>query len=412
MIPYSPHAYRSHQPTSNAKDRRLVNLLPFCVPLWLLMFSGCGNREDTDAKPVVAVKVAKVAISDVSFLVTSPATLYSRQQANIASRITAPIRELRVRKGDSVTAGQILAVLENRDIEAQHREAEAAMMDARANLEKVSSGTLPSDVARAQGQVEIAKAALNQAQKNYDRRAELFQQGAIPQRDLLLSQTELAQAKTGYDVAVKSLDLLENQSLDRDIRMAESRLAQAKAHLQWIDAELQFSELRSPFAGTITEQFMYPGDMAKPEVTLFTVMDLSVVIARAQVPEEQASEIRIGQVGRFRPVDASLQIVEGRISMVNKSVDPARRTVEVWCEIPNFSHHLRSGVFGDLVIVTGKAPNSLVVPVTAIQFKEGTRSGWVMVVDEKQAVHRREVEAGEVFEGKAQVKQGSRAMSW
>ena len=375
---------------------------------WLLLFSGCGHHEETDVKPVVTVRVARAGVSDLSMYVHAPATLFPREQANIAARTTAPIRELRARKGDSVASGQLLAVLENHDVQAQRLEAEAAVMDAQANLEKISSGTLVADVERARGQVATTEAALNQAQKIYDRRSELFQQGAIPQRDLLVSQTELAQAKTGFEVARKSLELLLNQSRGKEIQQAESRLAQAKARLQLAEAQLQFTELHSPFAGSITEQFLYPGDMAKPEVPVFTVMDLSVAIARAQVPEEQTSAIQIGQKGVFTPADQSQTSFTGRISVVNKSVDPGRRTVEVWCEIPNTSRQLRSGVFGSLSILIGTAPQSVVVPLAAVQFKEGTRSGWVMVVNEKRTAHKREVEAGETIEGKAQIKQGLR----
>ncbi len=383
-------------------NSRSLHVLP-----WLLLFSAC-HREEPDSKPVVAVKVARAEISNLSLYVRAPATLFPKEQANIAARTAGPIRQLRARKGDSVAAGQVLAVLENRDLEAQRLEAEAAVMDAQANLEKISSGTLVADVERARGQVATTEATLNQAQKIYDRRAELFQQGAIPQRDLLVSQTELAQAKTGYEVARKSLELLETQSRGKEIRQAESRLAQAKARLQLAEAQLQFTELRSPFAGSITEQFLYPGDMAKPEVPVFTVMDLSVAIARAQVPEEQTSAIQIGQKGDFTPADQNQTTFTGRISVINRSVDLARRTVEVWCEIPNTSRQLRSGVFGSLSILTGTAPQSVVVPLTAVQFKEGTRSGWVMVVDEKRAAHKREVEAGEIIEGKVQIKQGLR----
>lgn len=407
MIRSLPRVPRGNKITKASLVLGFINSRSLHVLPWLLLFSAC-HREEPDSKPVVAVRVARAEISNLSLYVRAPATLFPKEQANIAARTAGPIRQLRARKGDSVAAGQVLAVLENHDLEAQCLEAEAAVMDAQANLEKISSGTLVADVERARGQVATTEATLNQAQKIYDRRAELFQQGAIPQRDLLVSQTELAQAKTGYEVARKSLELLETQSRGKEIRQAESRLAQAKARLQLAEAQLQFTELRSPFAGSITEQFLYPGDMAKPEVPVFTVMDLSVAIARAQVPEEQTSAIHIGQKGAFTPADKNQTTFTGRISVINRSVDLARRTVEVWCEIPNTSRQLRSGVFGSLSILTGTATQSVVVPLTAVQFKEGTRSGWVMVVDEKRTAHKREVEAGEIIEGKAQIKQGLR----
>jgi multidrug efflux pump subunit AcrA (membrane-fusion protein) len=315
---------------------------------------------------------------------------------------------LKVRKGDDVTAGQVLALLENRDVLAQRQEASAAIADAQANLQKTSAGTLPTDIERARGQLAGADAALNLAQKVCDRRTELYKQGAIPQRDLLQSQAELLQAKANYEVSQKSLELLRNQSAEKDIAMARSRVQQAEARLAQINAQLQYAELRSPFAGTITEQFQFPGDMAQPGTPSFTVMDLSVVIARAQVPEAQIGAVRTGQACRFKPADPNQGPADGRVTVINKAVDPARRTVEVWCEIQNGARKLRANVFGNLETSTGTS-SGVSVPQAAVQFAEGSRSGIVMVVDQKNTAHKREIEAGETVDGQVQILKGVNA---
>ena len=378
----------------------------FCFCVFL---AACSRENETKPEPVVEVKAARTEVADLDVTVHAPAAVFPRQQANIASRVTSPIRELRARKGDSVSAGQVLAVLENRDVRAQQQEALAALEDATAQLQKISTGTLPTDIERARGQLATAEAALNQARKIYDRRAELFRLGAIPARDLLVSQTELANANANYEVARRSLELLETQSREKDIRIAESRVAQARARLAQVEALLQFTELRAPFAGTITEQLLYPGDMAKPETSLFTVMDLAVAVARAQVPEAEAREIRLKQRCDFMPADSKDKKFGGKVSVVNKAVDPARRTVEVWCDLQNPDRWLRAGVFGAVDIVTGTAPKSILVPQSAVQFVEGTRSGAVLVVDGKRVAHKREVETGMISQGKVQIRSGLRA---
>jgi HlyD family secretion protein len=379
---------------------------PNFIFLLLPLFAACGSHEEAPLKPVVDVKVAKAETADVRISVRAPASIFAREQANISSRLTAPIRKLLVRKGDNVAAGQVLAQLDNRDLLAQRDEAVAAVTDADANLQKVSSGTLPTDIERARGQAVSAEAALNQAQKTYDRRRQLFEQGAIPQRDLLLSQTELAQANAAYEVAKKSLDLLQNQSRDKDILIAKSKVEQAQARLSFVKAQLEFTEIRSASTGTITEQFMFPGDMAKPDVPLFTIMDLSIAIARAQIPESEAAAVRSGEACTFVPSDDKGASFDGRVSMVNQAVDPARRTIESWCEIPNPKRVLRGGMFGQVMFVTGVAPKSVVVPLTAVQLAEGTKKGFVMVAGEKGEAVKRDVEIGEVFEDKVQIKSG------
>jgi RND family efflux transporter MFP subunit len=126
-------------------------------------------------------------------------------------------------------------------------------------------------------------------------------------------------------------------------------------------------------------------------------MDLSLVTARAQVPESQVGQVKIGQACSFTSSDATVSAGAGRVTVVNKAVDAARRTVEVWCEIQNQSAAVRGGVFGQATFVTGKVPAALVVPLAAVQLKEGTRTGIVMVVDAKNIAHQREVQAGETM---------------
>ena len=370
----------------------------------------CAQKKDEAVeKPVVAVKLAKAELADLPQIVSAPATVFPREQANITARITAPIRELRARKGDTVRAGQVLALLENRDILAQQREAQAAVQDAEANLQKTVGGTLPTDVERARGQIQITQATLDQAQKTFDRRQQLFQQGAIPQRDLLQTQTELATARANYEVAQKSLDLLQNQSQGRDIAIAKSKVEQAQARLAGINATLQFTELRSSSSGTITEQFQYPGDMAKPDTPVYTVMDLSTVTARAQVPDSSVASVRTGQTCSFLGADSKDAGPTGRITVVNRAVDAARRTIEVWCEIQRPPITLRAGVFGTVRIQTGSIARAVVVPEPAVQRQEGTSNGVVFVVDDKHTAHKREVETGATLEGKVQILKGIKA---
>jgi HlyD family secretion protein len=376
----------------------------------LLASTGCGKKEDeeTAAKPVVNVKVAKADEKDLEITVSAPATVYARAQANIAGRITAPIRELKVRKGDTVAPNDVLVMLENRDLIAQRDEALAAVTNAEAELAKLSGGTQPAEIERARGEVAKTEAALNQAQKNYDRRSQLFEQGAIPQKDLLATQTELSETKTNHEVAVRTLELLQTQSQGKDIQIAQSRLQQAKNRASFLETQLSFADIRSPFAGTITEQFQFPGDMAKPDAPVFTLADLSIAIARAQAPETDAATVRQGQKCSLTPTDQPDQSFAGRITTINGAVDPARRTVEVWCEIRNPTRQLRAGVFGNLSIITRTLPKSVVVPLSAVQFQEGTRKGFVMVAGSDRKAIKKEVEAGPSVGNMVSIKTGLR----
>ena len=386
---------------------KILACLIFCMAL---ASCGGGHGEDPPAKrPTVAVKTAVAEGASVELTLRAPATIFPREQANITPRLTGVIRQLKVRKGDSVGAGASLASIESPDLAAQRDEAVAMVADAQANLEKSRRGTLPTELERARGAVETTRAALNQSQKIYDRRKALFDQGAIPNRDLLLSETELATSKVNFEVASRSLTLLEQQSQGQDLRIAEARVAQAKSRLATVAAQLQFADLRAPFAGVITEQFQYPGDLGQPSSPIFTLVDLSLVSARAQVPEADAARVAMGQPCIFSSGEGEAKAVPGRVSVINRAVDVQRRTVEIWCEIARPPAALRSGTFGSVAFATGRLQDTVLVPVTALQLEEGTSKGYVLVVDAKNIAHRAEVEVGDLQGEKRVILRGLKA---
>jgi RND family efflux transporter MFP subunit len=223
---------------------------------------------------------------------------------------------------------------------------------------------------------------------------------------LQTSEADRAQAKANYDVARLNLDVLEHHTSGNDLEIAQSRVAQSKARGALANADLSFAELKSPMKGTITEQFMYPGDMAKPELPLFTVVDLSAGIAHAQVPELQAGQVVRGQACTFTGPDPAGAALAGKVTVVTQAVDPARRTVEVWCEIPNAKRTLKTGVFGKVTIFVGTASDAVVVPQAAVEFQEGTARGKAYVVDRQNKAHLREVEAAPIDGRRVRIRRG------
>jgi len=386
--------------------------LLYTIPLCALLTVSCSKpaaEAEAETKPTVAVKVAKAETQDLVVTVSASASIFPREQANVTSRMTAPIQTVRVHKGELVQAGQSLATLDHRDLDAQLLDAQAQLADAQASLEKTQSGTIPADLDQKRGAIQLAESALNQAQQNADRRAQLFQEGAIPQRDLLQAQTDLAQAKTTRDVARRALEFAETQTNDRDIRSARARVASAQAKFTLAETQLQFTEIRAPFAGTLSDQFVFGGDLADTTRPLFQIMDLAVVNARTQVPEDEARSVHPGQTCSFHPVDTSLGTFNGSVTVINQAVDAQRRTVEIWCQIDNASRRLNGNVFGEVHIVVRQIPKAIVVPATAIEIQQGQTKGSVLVVDDKKIAHRVEIEPGEKSGGMVQIKSGVKA---
>jgi multidrug efflux pump subunit AcrA (membrane-fusion protein) len=377
-----------------------------------LAATSCAEPE-TDAQPelVVSVRTAKAERRDVQAVTSAPATIFARSEARLAPKLTAPIITLEAKKGDRVDRGQVLARLQRNDLEAQREQAAAQLADARANLEKVSAGTLPADIGRAQGDVDRASAALAEAKQVYERRKILLEEGALPEREVLSSKTVYDQAVAADRVARRSLELLSSQSREQDIRMAQSRVAQADAALRFAETQLGYTEIRSPTEGFVIEQFLFPGDMAGPASPVFTVADLSLAVARAQVPEANTAGIAIGKACWFARLDAPEVRFEGTTTVVNRSVDPSRRTVEVWCEIPNRDASLNSGAFGQAAFVTADRAAAVTVPRDAVDFHDEGRTGTVWTLDAAGAVHANEIRLGVAQDGTVEILEGLSAGS-
>lgn len=385
--------------TGARKTAALALALAVCL-------AGCRTGGGQAVKTEFRVRVVRAEAGEAVLHVDAPATLFARQESVVAARLTAPVVELLARKGDRVAAGQVLARLESRDLEAQRNEARAAVGDAEATLEKLESGTLPGDVERARGQLASAQAALEQAEKFLERRKRLYGQGAIPHRDLLVTQTEFEQARAAWQVAQNAYELLLRQTGQRDIAIARSRLDAARARLGLAEAQLSYATVRSPFAGTVTEQFVFTGDMAGPGSPLFRIADLAVAVARAQVPETEAVAVKRGQPCSFEPADFPGMVWKGAITVVNDAVDPARRTVEAWCEITAPDNPARTGLFGAVRIETGRLSQTTFVPAAAVQWDEDRRHGFVMAVVDGRRASRRPVETASPEEGRVAVLKG------
>jgi HlyD family secretion protein len=385
--------------------------MKYCIALFLVGFvtSGCREGSDADKKVIVNVSVQRAAARDVPLVVTAPATVFGKSEAHLAARITAGVQQVFVHEGEAVRAGQALAVLDRRDLAAQHADAVARMQSAETALERTEHATIPLQLTQARGDLAAKKAALELAKEVYERRKQLFAEGAISGRELQTSEAELAQAQANFDTAQTNLDAVETHTSAEDLRTAKNNLAQSQAQESLAAADLSFAEIRAPFTGTVTEQLVFPGDLASPGTPMFTVADLSTAVARAQVDADQVTGVKIGQPCSFFKNDGIGAPSPGRITVVNEAVDPARRTIEVWCEIPNHELALKSGFFGSVKISVGRSPQAVVIPASAIEFEEGTQTGKVYVVDNHNLAHLQIVNAVPIDDREVRVLSGLQA---
>ena len=356
---------------------------------WVLA-SGCSREKAEEA--TVAVQIAPVRKITLQHNVTSEALLFPLQQAALTPKISAPVKEFLVKRGSRVRKGQLLAVLENRDLAAAAQENKGAFEQAEAAYETTTAASLPEEIEKAKLDAQASKEALDAAQKVLDSRQELFRQGAIPRREVDQAGVNLAQARAQSDVAQTHLNALLAVGRKQELKSAAGQLESAKGKYLGARAQLGYSEIRSPIDGFVTDRPLYSGEMAAAGTPLITVMDLSQVIARAHIPQEQAALLKVGDSATIA-VAGEEDSVPGKITVVSPALDPNSTTVEVWVQARNPRQQLRPGSSVQVSMTARTIPNALVVPASSLLTDpDGATS--VMVLGADSRAHRIAVKTG------------------
>jgi HlyD family secretion protein len=347
------------------------------------------EKEEEAAVPVKAVTVQKTAIQRV---IAADAVLFPLQQAALVPKITAPVKTFYVNRGARVHKGQLLAVLENRDLAAAQEENKGAFEQAEAAYVTGTSASLPEELQKATGDAQSAKEQLDAAQKLYDSRLELFKQGALPRKDLDQAAVGLAQAKPQYELAKRHVDSLEAVVKHQELKGLEGQLSSAKGKFEGAQAQLSYSEIRSPIDGVVTDRPLYPGEMAASGAPLMTVMDISRVTARAHIPQGDAALLKIGDSANIAVPELE-QPVEGKVILVSPALDPNSTTVEVWVQAKNPKQVMKPGSSVRLSMISEAVPDALVVPAAAV-LTSADGATTVMVVGDDQHAHQQPIKAG------------------
>jgi HlyD family secretion protein len=359
-----------------------------------IVLAGCGKSKSKAAEaegeaptPVTVETAVKGAIDRV---VTADAVLYPVNQAPVTSKISAPITKVLVNRGDHVRAGQLLVVLESADLAAAADESQYQYQQTQAAYDLLSGATVVDDRNRAEADVQTAKEALEAAKKLYDNRAAAQREGAIAQKLVDDARLPMLQAQIQLEAAEKHLDSLNQVSQKQSMRGAEAAMNAAKAHYENASVQLAYAQIKSPISGVVADRMVYPGDTPVSGTPMLSIMDVSQVVARANVPVKDAMFIQVGRPARITGPDGD---IPGTVTVVSPAVDPTTTTVQVWVKADNPGEKLKPGATARVAIIAETIQNTMVVPATALL--NGDEGGQkVMVVDKDSVAHQHIVSVG------------------
>jgi HlyD family secretion protein len=374
------------------------------VALGLLSICGCKKETDTADATEVSVQVEKPEQGDISERIMADATLSPLAQAAISPKITAPVRRFYVQRGSHVKSGQLLATLENSDLVAAALDNKGSYTAAQATFNAQTQAQVPEDYQKAELDVAQTKATLDLNQSIVNARQQLFTQGAIPGRDLDTAMAGLVQAKAAYDTASKHLQSLQTVSRQAALEQAQGQLTSAKGKYAGAEAQVSYSEIRSPIDGVVTDRALFAGETAAAGSSLITVMDTSALLAKVHLSQIVAQRLKVGDDAMVT-VEGITDPIPAKISLISPALDPGSTTVEIWLRVDNRKGVLKAGAPARASIVGRTVPGAIKIPVSAVLTAEnGSKS--VMTVGSDGAAHRKSIKLGIQDGGDVQVISG------
>ena len=383
----------------------LVVLLLASLIIWRLRKS--TSEAETEVTPTVSVKIVKAEKGEIANPITAVGTIWPREKADVAAKVSAQIKKMALLKNKVVHTGEVIAVLESRDLEAQRNEAVAALNEARANERSLITGTIPKTNAEDQKALLDARAKVNNARATYERRRTLYEKGGISKKDLEASQLDLTTAEDELRLQEQTVALRTRSLNPNDRALAAARTAQAQQRVATLDAQLSYATIRSPITGIVTDQFQYEGEFASAGGKLVTIADTSTVIVKAPFADTAVAELKTGDTVTVLPTDSSADEMHGQVTLLGRSSDPENRTVEVWVTLANDDGKLRANGAAQVTVSANAKSDAIVVPVSAVTLETSdAKEGTVMVVDADNVAHETKVTIGIRTSDKIEIVEG------
>ena len=379
-------------------DRVRPRVFSFCmatiVASALMVFcSGCSSDNAVPPpEPVVSVETAPTKLQTITDMVTAEGVLYPIHQASISPKITAPVRKFYVQRGDKVRRGQLLAVLENKDLAAAVVSAQGGYDQAQAMYASTTSSGLPEEIQTANLNVVNTRATLEAQQKLYDSEDKLYQQGAVARKQLDATKVALTAAQSAYATAEKHLQNLQAAGALQQKKAAQGQLETAHGQYLGAAAQLGYTEIRSPIDGAVADRAVYPGDIAPAGTPLLIVMDTSKVVVRLHIPQQQAQLLQLGQAATLR-IPGLDRDVPAKVTVLSPALDPNSTTEEIWVEADNRKGELKPGTTASVSITAKTIADALVIPAAAILTGPNGQTS-VMVVKSDSRAYAQDVKTG------------------
>ncbi|WP_017328290.1 efflux RND transporter periplasmic adaptor subunit [Synechococcus sp. PCC 7336] len=351
------------------------------------------------------------------------------QKVNLSPKSSGILEELLVEQGDRVEAGQIVARMEARELEAEVVETRARVSRALAELEESLAGNRPEEISQAEASVAQAEARVREveaqrllAEMRLRRNRDLARAGAIAADDFDRVENEVTVARATVDFeranwaeAQSNLSLMRRGNRAEDIAAAAATLEELQASLQSAEILLEDTVIKAPFSGIVTQKFATAGAFVTPTTSASTASSATstaiVSIASglevlAEVPEVDIGKIYLGQHVEIIADAYPNRIFDGRVTLVAPEavVEQNVTSFQVRIELVSGENVLQAGMNADVSFIGDEIPAAISVPTSTILTIDG-KTG-ILILDRDAEIQFQPIELGLASNRQAQVLSG------
>lgn len=337
----------------------------------------------------VPVEVKKAATEDFSLNVSLSGRLEAKQQVDLTSKASGRIKQIFVKVGDSVKAGQPIAKLDDEEGLVDLQRAEASYTLAKARYQETKEGTRAEDIAKSENTLKELQSKYESAKRDYERNESLFKEGAITSAELEQARLALVSAQTSLENQQQQLKMDKEGPTENALQQAEAELKQSEADYALAKLNYQNLTVTSPIDGVIGALPVSVGDQVGTSTVVAQIINLAMMKVKTSATEGQVSLFHVGQ-----SVDVAVSSVDlktkGTIASVSPLADDTK-SYPIEIEIPNPDLKAKAGMIATINVAANKR-QALVVPREAVM-SEGQQY-YVYVVEDGKA-KQVTVEAGE-----------------
>jgi len=383
--------------------KRIISFLTLVAIL--LSFGGCSKNEPpTQATAATNVTVSTAKISDIANELKYTGEVKASSSASVSAGVSGTVNGIYAEIGDYVSKGTVLMTIDSSSYQLSYNQAKAAYNSAVAAYNNIKNGSNAQSQLSMNQNLANAQSAYDSALDNYNRQKSLFDIGAVSQVALDSAKTQLDNAKIALDTVKSSANLNQTVIAPQSEASAQAAVEQATAALNIAADTLAKCTVTAPISGYIASKTVSIGQMASPGIEAFSIKNSEAVDIELNVTESVISKINVGTPAAINIKSASLENLEGEVSVAGEAKNDATGMFTVKVSIPNKDGKIKVGMIADVVITTESIEKTLVIPADAV-LQDTDDKYYVYIADKNKAV-RKDIELGVMDSENAQILSG------